>query len=176
MANTTFDSTITIVHHILDTLSHILHKASKHPNAATLPDARLYPDMYPLTDQVRLTTQYSENLVAKLTGREEVKFEGSPKTFEEFYERIESVLKGVKEVETEEGKDVVNRNGDVVATADFGPLSMEMSGARYAHVVALPTIYFHVTTAYGILRKEGVPLGKADFFLGFFPEQLAGVV
>lgn len=45
-----------------------------------------------------------------------------------------------------------------------------MSGAAYAHTVVLPMVYFHVTTAYGILRKEGVPLGKRDYFAGLFPQ------
>jgi hypothetical protein len=49
-----------------------------------------------------------------------------------------------------------------------------MSGATYAHNISLPNIFFHVATAYGILRKEGVPLGKREYYVGFFPEQLAG--
>jgi hypothetical protein len=88
----------------------------------------------------------------------------------ESYERIETVLKALKEAD----KDAVNRNGDVVAATPMGEgKTADMSGARYANMIAIPNIYFHVTTAYGILRKEGVQLGKRDYYVGFFPH-LAG--
>ncbi|KAJ5677227.1 uncharacterized protein N7477_002860 [Penicillium maclennaniae] len=166
MAHTLYDGTIVVDKAILSTLSHILHKAEERPNASALLQARLIDDMYPLTDQVRVTTQFSEFLVARLTGREPVTFEGSPKTFAECYERIDTVLKSLNEAD----KDVVNQRGDVCELTQLGPTrKAEMSGAAYAHTVALPNIYFHVTTAYGILRKEGVPLGKLDFYTGYFP-------
>lgn len=93
-------------------------------------------------------------------------FDGSPTTFAECYERIETVLKALNEAE----KDVVNRQADVVAKTPMGPeTAVEMSAAAYAHSIALPNIYFHLTTAYGILRKEGVELGKRDYYVGFFP-------
>jgi hypothetical protein len=171
MGHTLYDGTIVVVQSILNTLSHILHQAEQRPDAGTLLEARLYEDMYPLTDQVRLSTQYSENLVARLTGREPVTFEGKPTTFAKCFERIETVLKVLNEAD----KNVVNQHGDIVGTTKMGPeKTVEMSGAAYAHSVALPNIFFHVTTAYGILRKEGVPLGKRDYYVGFFPRQLAG--
>ncbi|KAE8416988.1 hypothetical protein BDV36DRAFT_258488 [Aspergillus pseudocaelatus] len=166
MAHTFYDGTIPVVQAILNSLSHILHQAGQHPNATTLLAARLHEDMYPLTDQVRIATQFSENLVARLTGREPAMFDGSPTTFAECYERIETVLKASNEAD----KDVVNQHADVVATTKMGPeKAVDMTAAAYAHSVALPNIYFHLTTAYGILRKEGVPLGKRDYYVGFFP-------
>ena len=166
MAHTLYDGTIVVDKAILSTLSHILHKAEERPDASALLQARLVDDMYPLDNQVRLATQYSEFLVARLTGREPVTFEGNPKTFAECYERIDTVLKSLNEAD----KDVVNQRGDVFELTQLGPTKKaEMSGAAYAHTVALPNIYFHVTTAYGILRKEGVALGKLDFYTGYFP-------
>lgn len=86
--------------------------------------------------------------------------------FLDCYGRIETVLKALSDAD----KDVVNRNGDEISPTAMGPgVTADMSGARYAHVIAIPNIYFHVTTAYGILRKEGVPLGKRDYYVGFFP-------
>lgn len=168
MPNTFYDGTIPVLRSILTTLSHVLTQGTQHPKADTFLDARLIEDMYPLSDQVRLVTQFSENLVARLTGREAVTFEGKPATYAECFERIETVLKAVNEAD----KDVVNQGGDKVESTKIGPRDLgDMSGATYAHMMVLPNIYFHLTTAYDILRKEGVPLGKKDYFVGFFAKQ-----
>lgn len=165
MAHTFYDGTIAVVQNLLNTLSHILRQAEQRPDASNLLTARLHEDMYPLTDQIRIVAQFSENLVARLTGREPVKFEGSPMTFPEFHERIETVLNAAIEAD----KDVVNQHADVLSPTQVGSnVVIDMSGAAYAHTVTLPNIYFHVTTAYGILRKEGVPIGKRDYYVGFF--------
>ncbi|KAJ5109074.1 hypothetical protein N7456_005749 [Penicillium angulare] len=165
MPHTFYDGTIPVVQNLLKTLSHILHQAEQRPDANNLLTARLHEDMYPLTDQIRIIVQYSENLVARLVGREPLKFEGSPMTFAEFYERIEAVLKSA----TEADKDVVNQHADVLSPTAVGPnVMVDMSGSAYAHTVVLPNVYFHVATAYGILRKEGVPIGKRDYYVGFF--------
>ncbi|KAE8449826.1 hypothetical protein EG329_007303 [Mollisiaceae sp. DMI_Dod_QoI] len=171
MGYTLYDGTIMVVQGILGSLSHILHKAEQRLNASTLLEARLHEDMYPLTDQVRLATQFSENMVARLTGREPVTFEGTPTTFAKCYERIDTVLKALNEAD----KNVVNEHGDILGITKMGPeKTVEMSGAAYAHSITIPNIYFHLTTAYGILRKEGVPLGKLDYYVGFFPQQTTG--
>jgi uncharacterized protein len=171
MGYTLYDGTIMVVQGILKSLSHILHQAEQRPDAITLLEGRLYEDMYPLPDQVRLATQFSENLVARLTGREPVTLEGNLTTFAKCYERIDTVLNVLNEAD----KNVVNQCGDVFGTTKMGPeKSVEMSGATYAHSIALANIFFHLATAYGILRKEGVPLGKRDYYTGFFPQQLAG--
>ncbi|OOF96301.1 hypothetical protein ASPCADRAFT_206481 [Aspergillus carbonarius ITEM 5010] len=166
MGYTFYDGTIPVIQSILNSLSHILRQAEKRPDATSLLEARLYEDMYPLTDQVRLATQFSENVAAKLTGRDPVDFDGKPTTYAECYERIETVL----EVLSKADKDVVNQHGDIVGPSKVGgAMTMEISGAVYAHTMAMPNIYFHLTTAYDILRKEGVPLGKRDYYVGFFP-------
>lgn len=126
--------------------------------------------MYILPDQIRLATQFSENLVARLSGREPMTFEQDLTTFDRFYERIETVLKVLKNAD----KDVINQHGDMIEVTTLGPgISVELSGATRANNTAIPNIYFHLTTAYGILRKEGVPLGKRDYYVGFFPQHLA---
>jgi hypothetical protein len=127
--------------------------------------------MYPLTDQVRLATQYSENLVARLTGREPVTFDGKPTTFAKCFERIETVLKVLNEAD----KNVVNQRGDIVGTTKMGPeKTVEMSGAAYAHSVALPMSSSTLLPRMGFSERRGVPLGKRDYYVGFFPRQLAG--
>ncbi|PWY68594.1 hypothetical protein BO70DRAFT_150828 [Aspergillus heteromorphus CBS 117.55] len=167
MPHTFYDGTIPVVQSLLQTLSHILHQAEQRPDANKLLEARLHEDMYPLTDQIRIATQFSENLVARLTGRDPVAFGGSPASFAESYERIETVQKALREAD----KDVVNQRSEIAETTQLGPkIEVQMAGAAYAHTVVLPNIYFHLTTAYGILRKEGVPLGKGDYYAGFFPQ------
>jgi hypothetical protein len=171
MVYTFYDGTVVVVQGLLNSLSHILRQAEKNPNAGALLEARLHEDMFPLTDQVRIATQFSENLVARLTGREPVTFARDLTTFAKFHERIGRVLKSLSEAD----KDVVNQRGDIVGPTQMGPeVWVDMSGAAYAHTIVIPNIYFHVTTAYGILRKEGLPLGKQDYYVGFFPQQLAG--
>ena len=171
MGSTLYDGTIVVLQGLLPTLSHILHQAEQRPDASALLDARLIDDMYPLTAQVRIATQWSENLVARLSGREPVAFEGSPTTFAECQERIETVLKTINGAD----KSVINQHGDVVTSTKLGPgKTADLTGATYAHRLALPNIYFHVNTAYGILRKEGVPLGKGDYFAGFYPKAAQG--
>lgn len=169
MGYTLYDGTIAVAQSIHGSLSHVLHKAEQHPNASTLLEARLYSDMYPLSDQVHRVTQFSENLVAKLTGRESVTFESNLTTFAKCYERIETVLKALNAAD----KDVVNQHDEVLGISKVGPeQTIETSGAAFAHTLALPNIYFHLVTAYGILRKEGVPLGKRDYYDGFFPGKI----
>ena len=115
MSYTLYDGTIVVAQSLLKTLSHILRQAEQHPDSSTLLEARIYEDMYPLADQVRLATQFSENLVARLTGREPVTFEGNLTTFAKCYERIEMVLKVLNEAD----KNVVNQHGDIVGTTEM---------------------------------------------------------
>lgn len=171
MDSTFHGGTIKVLQAILTTYSHILHEAEKQPNANALLEARLYSDMYAIPDQVRIVTQFAENLVARLTGREPVTFEGKPTTYAQIFELVDKVLKAANETD----KDVVNQQADAVVQvpmAKFKPL--KMTAATYAYFNALPNINFHLVTTYGILRKEGVPLGKMDYYAGFFPVQLGG--
>lgn len=165
----TYDSTIGINQGILATLAHILTKAEQeHPDPSSLLDARLHPDMYPLTDQVRCLTQFSEYLAARLTDREPTQLGAKPNTFAECHARIETVLTTLRAAD----KDLVNAQGEAVKPTNRGPLGdVDMSGAVYAHAIVLPNIYFHLATAYGILRANGVGLGKMDYYQGFVPLQ-----
>lgn len=171
MSPTTYDTSILVLQGVLGSLTHILKKAEEQPNAdSLLTTARLYEDMYPMTDQVRITAQYSENILARLTGREPETFDRDLGSYAKCYERIELVLKSLKEAD----KDVVNAHVDDVAPTPFGPGKVvDMKNAVWVHSIALPNVYFHLTTAYGILRKEGVPLGKLDYYAGFAPIALS---
>ncbi|KAL4942316.1 hypothetical protein BDV06DRAFT_192547 [Aspergillus oleicola] len=169
---TTHDTAIKPALGILSTLRHILQKAeSSHPNPESLPSARLHENMYALPDQIRCLTQFTEYLAARLTNREPVTlFSGvAPKSFSEFYERIETVEKKLNSLD----KEIVNEQGAAVKPTHRGPVApvVDMSGAAYAQVIVLPNIYFHLVTVYGILRAQGVELGKLDYYQGFIPLQ-----
>lgn len=166
----TYDSTIAVTQGILNTLTHILTKAEQsHPDPSSLLNARLHPDMYPLTDQVRCLANFSEFLAARLTDREPAQLGSKPNTFAECHERIETVLSTLRAAD----KDLVNAQGEAVKPTNRGPLGeVDMSGAVYAHTIVLPNIYFHLATAYGILRAQGVQIGKMDYYQGFVPLQV----
>jgi hypothetical protein len=104
MPSTTYDSTIPVCTSILRTLTHILQKAiATTPNSDSLLSARLHETMYPLADQIRLATQYTENLAARLSGRDATQFGGNPSSFSESFERINAVLESLSKAE----KDIV---------------------------------------------------------------------
>ncbi|KAL2837684.1 hypothetical protein BJY01DRAFT_237755 [Aspergillus pseudoustus] len=167
MAHTFYDGTIPISQSILRTLRHILQKAeSTHPNPPSLLSARLHETMYPLADQLRIATQYTENLAARLTDREPTQFGSNPVSLAEAFSRIDTVLASLAEAD----KDAVNANADKLSPTQVGPgVTVTKSGASYAHTIVLPNVYFHLNIAYGILRKEGVEIGKRDYYEGFFP-------
>ncbi|KAF7713353.1 Uncharacterized protein PECH_004536 [Penicillium ucsense] len=169
---------VKIAHNLLQTLSHILHKASSsnhqpptdngaspttQPDTTTLLNARLIHDMFPLSDQIRLATQYTEFIVARTTDRDPLTY-SAPTTFAQAHEMIDAVVSAAAAADP----DTVNRQADVVKMSMLGRDSMaEMRTAEYVHLALLPNLYFHVTTAYGILRKEGVKLEKWDYYAGF---------
>ncbi|KAI2787579.1 hypothetical protein POX_f07951 [Penicillium oxalicum] len=153
---------VKVAHNLLQTLANILHKAEEHPNAASFLDARLIEDMYTLRDQIRLSVQYLEHIVARVTNRDPITYE-KPTSFAQSYEFINQVVTAAAQADPE----AVNQQADVVKSSFLGKMEADMSTADYVHMALLPNVYFHVTTAYGILRKEGVKLEKWDFYSGF---------
>ena len=145
-------------------LSAILDKATAHAQSqgtdpAELMAARLAPDMFPLSRQIQIATDHAEGATARLSGREVPKFEDSEQSFDELKARIAKVLDfinsvEVSEIDSSEGREI---------TLTVGGQPMVFTGMRYLLHFALPNFYFHATTAYGILRQNGVPLGKRDF-------------
>jgi hypothetical protein len=148
----------------LKNLSAILDKAQAHCEAKKLDPAvligdRLFPDMFPLARQVQSACDAAKAAVARLAGVEIPKHEDTEKTFPELKERIArtiAFLDSVKAAQidgSEEKKVTIKRaSGDVTWT-----------GMQYLLGQALPNFYFHVTTAYNILRHNGVELGKRDY-------------
>ncbi len=150
--------------HMLNNLSAILDKALAHCEAkkvdpAALTTYRLYPDMYPMTRQVQIACDTAKGAVARLAGVEIPKHEDTEKTFQELKARIAKtieVIKSVKpaQIDGAEEKEIVLRLGERDVT---------FKGMQYLLGFAYPNLYFHITTAYNILRHNGVEIGKRDF-------------
>ena len=121
--------------------------------------ARLAPDMFALTRQVQIATDHAKGAPSRLAGREVPKYEDNEASFAELQARIAKTLDHLAtftaaDLEGSEDRTVELRLGGREAT---------LPGLQYLLHVATPNFYFHVTTAYDILRHNGVPLGKQTF-------------
>jgi len=150
--------------HTLRALSAILDKAEAYAAARKLDPAaltafRLYPDMFPLTRQVQIACDTAKGAVARLAGLEIPKHEDTERGFADLKARIAKTLEFIESVKaekidgSEEREIVVKQRGQDV----------KYTGLQYLLAVAQPNFYFHVVTAYNILRHNGVELGKRDF-------------
>jgi uncharacterized protein len=148
----------------LTALSAVIDKAAaycqaKGVNPKELTDARLAPDMFPFARQVQLATDHAKGASARLSGRENPKFEDTEQTFDELKARIAKTLAFVKSVPA--GDIDGSEEKDVNLTVGGQPRTLK--GQRYLVHNALPNFFFHVTTAYDILRHKGVEIGKRDY-------------
>lgn len=154
----------------LANLSHLLEKGHAHAAArkydpALLLAARLTPDMFPLTRQVQIATDMCKYGVARLAGVEAPKFEDKEQTFEELRARIARTvdfMKGVPASALEGSEERTIK----VALRDR---TLEFKGLDYLVRWVIPNAFFHVTTAYAILRQSGAEVGKNDFLTGSGP-------
>ena len=154
--------------HMLRNLSHILDKAEAHADArkfdpAALTTFRLAPDMLPLTRQVLIACDAAKNGLARLAGVEAPKFEDNEATFAELKARIQKTLDFLESVPA----DALDGAADREITFPVGrDKTRTLTGLAYLNTWMLPNFFFHVTTAYAILRHNGVDLGKADYLAG----------
>jgi hypothetical protein len=164
LSNSSLPTAETVLHN----LSHLLTKGEASATArkfdpSVLIMARLAPDMLPLSRQVQISCDTVKNGLARIAGIEPPKFEDTESTFAELRERIAKTITFVKSIahdklDGQEAKDV---------TFPVGPeKTRTMKGHDYLHHWVIPNLYFHVTTAYAILRNNGVDVGKMDYLAG----------
>ena len=161
MAYDIYDASIPSLIHMLGSLSNILAKGEAH-GGIDPSEARLAPDMLPLKAQVYIATDGAKGCGARLAGVEIPKYEDTETTFPELKARVAKTiafLKGMdrKAIAGAENKQIVLK---------FPNNTFEFTGADYVGKFVLPNVYFHITTAYGILRNRGVALGKPDYLGG----------
>lgn len=157
---------------MLGNLDHFLVKAEAHCAAkkfdpANVLAARLAPDMLPLTRQVLIACDASKLGIARLAGVEAPKFEDTETTIEQLRERIAKTIAffdtvPASTIDGTEDKEVTFPVGRDGATRT-------MKGEAYLKHWVFPNFFFHVTTAYALLRHNGVELGKSDYLLGATP-------
>ena len=148
----------------LRNLSAILDKAAAHCEARkidplALTSFRLYPDMFPLTRQVQIACDTAKGAVARLGGVEIPKHEDTEKTFDELKARIARTLEFIATVKAPQ----VDGSEDREVVLKLQGREVAFKGLQYLLGFAWPNFYFHATTAYDILRHNGVELGKRDF-------------
>ena len=136
------------------------HCRAKNIQPEVLLSARLYPDMFPLTRQIQTASDFAAKTCARLTGSEVPSVPDTEKTFEELQQRIAKTIDYVKafkpaQFEGAEAKDITFPSGPGKTTT--------LKGQQYLSNFALPNFYFHAVTAHGILRHNGVEIGKRDF-------------
>ena len=153
--------------HMLKALSALLDKAQAHCDARkidplALTQFRLYPDMFPLTRQVQIACDTAKGAVARLAGVEIPKHEDTEQTFADLKARIAKTIDFIGSVPA--AKIDGSEEREVVLKMRAG--DMRFTGRDYLLGFAYPNFYFHVTTAYAILRHNGVEVGKRDFLGG----------
>ena len=159
------DLTVPAFLQILGSLSGVLTKAEAHCKAKNIQpevllNARLYPDMYPLTRQIQTACDFAAKTCARLTGSEVPSTPDTEKSFEELQQRIAKATDYVKSFKPAqfEGADTKD------VTFPAGPNnSLTVTGQQFLSGFSFPNFYFHAATAHGILRHSGVDIGKRDF-------------
>jgi hypothetical protein len=149
---------------ILGSLSGILTKAEAHCKAKNIqPEvllgARLYPDMLPLTKQIQIASDFAAKTCARLTGSEVPSTPDTEKTFDELKQRLTRTADYVRAFKPAQFDGADSRD----VTFPVGPTSMTLKGQQFLNAFAFPNFYFHAATAHGILRHNGVEIGKRDF-------------
>jgi hypothetical protein len=159
-----YQASVPVFRHQITALAKILGKAEEHANArkidpAALIQCRLYPDMFPLARQVQIASDTAKFAAARLAGVEAPSWEDIENTFAQLQERCEKTDRYLAtfapaQIDGSEEREVVlkMREGQ-----------MTFTGQQYLLGFATPNFYFHITTAYALLRQCGVEIGKRDF-------------
>jgi hypothetical protein len=145
-------------------LTHVLAKGEVHCQArsmdpALLLQARLHPEMFPLVRQVQIACDTAIRLGARLVGLAPPSTPDSETSFAELQHRIAQAVAFLERLRPEQFEGGEARALEI----PFGKMPLQLSGLGYLQGFALPTLYFHVVTAYAILRHNGVEIGKRDY-------------
>lgn len=162
-----YTATVPPLRSMLKNLSAVMAKAEAHCEAKKIdPNAflasRLYPDMLPFTAQVQIASDNVKGAAGRLAGAEIPKFDDSEKTFPELQARLDKTIAFLDSLTEAQFEGAAER--DIVL--QLRDRKLEFKGAAYLLQWANPNIYFHITTAYALLRHGGVEIGKKDYLSG----------
>ena len=145
---------------MLESLSQVLDKGAEHAAKLDLVNARLAPDMFTLAQQVQLACHYARDATARLTGKDAVAMEDAETTFAGLRAQIARTLDVVRAASAEAFDGAEERDCSIEIPGD---MVIGMNGLQFLRAWSLPHFYFHVVTAYDILRHNGVQIGKQDY-------------
>jgi hypothetical protein len=159
-----YDRSVPVFIHFLNALSAILKKAEEHCAARKIDPAvmlglRLYPDMFALTRQVQTVSDAAKGAGARLAGIPVPSYPDEEKSFAELQARIAKTIDFLGSLKTSQFEGAASRTVSLRA----GGRDMTFAGADYLEKWAKPNFFFHLTTAYNILRHNGLDLGKRDY-------------
>ena len=162
-----YDASVPVFTHFLGSLSVILKKAEAHCTASKIDpsiilNARLFPDMFAFTRQVQIASDAAKGAGARLAGVAVPSYPDEEKTFEDLQARIARTVAFLASLKREDFAGSETRDIHIKA----GPRELDFKGAAYLETWAKPNFFFHLTTAYAILRHSGIELGKPDFLAG----------
>ena len=164
---TMYKASIPVFEIVLNALAGVLDKGEAHAGArkfdpSVLLAMRLAPDMFALVRQVQVACDQAVRGSARLAGVEPPKFEDSETTIAQLKERIGKVVAYLKTLDAK----AIDASADREITFPLGPKKGQMKGEDYLNLFVLPNFYFHVTSAYAIVRHAGAEIGKSDFLKG----------
>jgi uncharacterized protein len=137
----------------------VAHAESKKIDPSVFVNARVAPDMFPLARQIQIATDVAKGAIGRLAGIEVPSYADTENTFPELQERIKKTCAFIKSVKPEQ----IDGSEERTITLKLGTKDVDFKGQAYLLNFVIPNIYFHMTTAYAILRHNGVDLGKMDF-------------
>jgi len=159
-----YQITVPVFIRFLNNLNAILKKGEEFATAReidpeVLLNSRLAPDMFPLSRQIQIACDLAKRCIERLAGLDVVSVEDNEKTLTEFHDRINNTIAFLETIKPQQLDDTEEK----MITLKLRDASHEFKGMNMALYFSLPNVYFHVTTAYNILRHNGVGLGKKDF-------------
>ena len=164
MSISMFQASVPVFVQMLRSLRSILEKGAAHAQAkkideAVFLNARLSPDMFPLTKQVQLATDFAKGTAARLAAVEPPPYEDNETSFPALLARIDKTIAYVQTLKTAQ----IDGSEERRITRPIRGEPRTFTGLAYLLSFALPNFYFHVTAAYALLRQNGVEIGKSDF-------------
>jgi hypothetical protein len=169
MSFTLYDASAPIFVASLRNMSTWLDKAAAEKSEAKLMEARLAPDMFPLPRQFQVASDAAKNCMARLAGVEALSMPDTETGFAELKDRCARTIAYVESFDPA----VIAASEDRTVTLKFANgMGYEFNASTYLTGFALPNFFFHVTTAYALLRAGGVTLGKPDFLQHLGPPNL----
>lgn len=160
-----YAASVPVFKQMLGGLGNVLAKAAAHAadkkiDPSVLLQARVFPDMFPMVKQVQIASDFAKGVSARLAGVDVPAFDDVEQSFDELQERIAKTLAFIESLDAaqfdgSEQREIVLRMGT--------PKERKLDGQAYLLAYGLPQFFFHVTTAYALLRHNGIEIGKRDY-------------